>query len=306
MVDILLSLYNGSPFIEEFILSLKEQTFQRFNLIINDDCSSDGSLQCAVRTCNRCGISCRTLPVLNSQIGIVKSYDRLIKSSAARYTMFADQDDVWHPDKIEKTLNAMLTTEKSAGPDLPCLIHTDLSVCDQSMREIHPSMVRFVHLDPGRNSLKQLIVQNCVTGCTVMFNRALKNLIGTFPDHAICHDWYVAIIAAAFGKIYFLPESTINYRQHTDNYYGAVDLKQELLHGIHRDALRRRLLLAQEQTADFIAQYAHLLNTSQMHCLSAWSNCRHEKSRLKRVLTLIRYGFRKGDLIRTLGMWWAI
>ena len=79
-----------------------------------------------------------------------------------------------------------------------------------------------IRRNPG---LAQLLVQNTVTGCTMMMNNKLLWLIADYVDDdaVIMHDYWAALTASIFGELVFLPESTICYRQHEENSVGAKD-----------------------------------------------------------------------------------
>lgn len=88
------------------------------------------------------------------------------------------------------------------------------TVCD--------SLWRYQLSDPERGCrLNRLLMQNVATGCTVMINRPLLELALPIPDAAIMHDWWLALVAAAFGKIGTVHEATVLYRQHGGNDTGA-------------------------------------------------------------------------------------
>ena len=140
----------------------------------------------------------------------------------ADYVMFCDQDDVWHPDKVRLTLRLMEQVETDLS--LPVLVHTDLRVVDGELREMDPSFQHYSGLDGHRPSLPQLLVQNVVTGCTVMINRSF-GAAGLPPGGGgdmLMHDWWLALIAAAMGRAVFLDRATIDYRQHGGNVVGAM------------------------------------------------------------------------------------
>jgi hypothetical protein len=54
-----------------------------------------------------------------------------------------------------------------------------------------------------------------------MINRSLLNIAPRVPETAIMHDWYLAVVAAACGKVLYINEPLILYRQHGDNTIGA-------------------------------------------------------------------------------------
>ena len=142
----------------------------------------------------------------------------------AAYWMFSDQDDVWHPDKVRKTLAVMQAAERKYGSAMPLLVHCDMRVTRGTGMEIAPSYVRYQKMSPERHHFRQLLVQNNVTGGAMMINRALleKILEKPVPEHMVMHDHWIALLAAAFGKVIFLDRALYDYRQHGDNVLGAA------------------------------------------------------------------------------------
>ena len=144
----------------------------------------------------------------------------------APYYMTCDQDDVWLDKKIELTYDKMLTIENKA--DVPCLVYTELRVVDSELNTIADTMSEYQSLDCHKRTINQFILQNSVTGCTMMVNMALRDkmLHITDIDNTIMHDWWAALVAAQFGKTAFIDEPTILYRQHGDNSLGALGINK--------------------------------------------------------------------------------
>lgn len=137
----------------------------------------------------------------------------------------------------------------------------------------------------------------------MMINKALKQLLRPFPAEAICHDWYIALVAASLGKVFFLPEATIDYRQHVNNVFGA---KGRWPQKIHHEILRKLLTQTQRQAGAFARQYADLLSRKQTDLLIVWAECETESSYIKKLKQVLKYRLRKNDLIRTAGLLWAL
>ena len=135
--------------------------------------------------------------------------------------MFCDQDDVWNNDKIEKTYKKMQELEKLYGDSIPLLAHTDLEVVNEKLETLSFSMWKSEHINPRANTLNKLLMQNTITGCTMMINRTLAMKSLSISSKAIMHDWWIGLVATAFGKIGFIEESTMRYRQHGRNDTGA-------------------------------------------------------------------------------------
>lgn len=296
-IDILLSVFGASPFLPEMLRSLQEQSLQGASLICRKDAPCDELIRPL-----RCMHFARLLNG-DEHLGVTGSYWELLKNTTAEYTMFADQDDVWHADKISVTLDVMRKQEAVYGRETPLLVHTDLQICDEKLNVSHKSFIGFQALNPNLTQLRHLMIQNNVTGCTMMINRALRELLRPFPAEAICHDWYIALVAASFGKVFFLPEATVDYRQHENNVFGA---KGRWAQKIHHDALRKLLTKTQRQAGAFVRQYADLLSKEQTDVLLAWAECETESSYIKKLKRVLKYRLRKNDLIRTAGLLWAL
>jgi len=296
-IDILLSLFGTSPFLPEMLRSLQEQSLQGASLICRKDAPCDELIRPL-----RCMHFARVLKG-DEHLGVTVSYWELLKHSTAEYTMFADQDDMWHANKIAVTLDAMRKLEDIHGKKTPLLVHTDLQICDEKLNVLHKSFIRFQALNPSLTQLRHLMIQNNVTGCTMMINKALKQLLRPFPAEAICHDWYIALVAASLGKVFFLPEATIDYRQHVNNVFGA---KGRWPQKIHHEILRKLLTQTQRQAGAFARQYADLLSRKQTDLLLVWAECETESSYIKKLKQVLKYRLRKNDLIRTAGLLWAL
>ncbi len=139
--------------------------------------------------------------------------------------MFCDQDDVWAVDKIETSLNAMKYEEAKAGADSPLLVFTDLKIADNQMNLLSKSFMAYSHLKGNRTLLRHLLIQNVVTGCTMMINKALSQMSIKSSDekNIMMHDWWIALVASSFGKNFFLNLASVTYRQHEKNAIGAKE-----------------------------------------------------------------------------------
>ena len=301
-VSVLLSVHGDSIFLKDFLDSLANQSFRDFVLV----CRFDGKPSPAIQSLVSKFPSIVILPD-QTHYNVVTSYQRLLDAALemdTAYFMFADQDDVWHPDKIARSFQAIKESESSRPAGTPLLVHSDLRVVDEHLKMIAPSLIRYQSLNPSRVSLADLMIQNNVTGCTVIFNRVLASL-ARIPEEAICHDWYLALIAAAFGTVVFLPESLVDYRQHQDNVFGAVPRNGLLKRFFQRRHLHERIRLTQRQAEAFLRHFRTSLSDSQRRLLEDWSRCQTESSYFRRLGTVWRHGFRKNDWLRTLGLWWA-
>lgn len=225
MIAVLMATYNGEKYIAEQIESLLSQTIQDFVLYINDDCSADKTYDIIRQYADRYP---RKIIVSQNQknSGSAKyNFISLMIKHKDEYMMLCDQDDIWLPNKIELTLAKMRNLESKHGRDIPILVHTDLAVTDENLAIVSPSFKTAMNANYDRTLLRQLLIQNTLTGCTAMYNRSLSDLIQTEPSFAIMHDWWLILIAGAFGVVGHIDEQTILYRQHSSNSIGAKDVR---------------------------------------------------------------------------------
>ena len=227
MIEILLATYNGEKHLEEQLASIEEQTYKNWRLRVHNDQSSDGTWEILESFQRKYGeekvILKKNVPTSG---GSKNNFIGLIQASDAEYVMCCDQDDVWHKDKIEKTFRRMRQMEQRFGKDLPLLVYTDLKVVDEKLDEIHPSFHTCMNLRTD-SVLCYEIIQNQVTGCTVMFNQTLKYYMNAVEnaEHIVMHDHWLALIALVFGKMSYLNQATMDYRQHGNNVVGAQDAR---------------------------------------------------------------------------------
>lgn len=241
----------------------------------------------------------RILEPLSERAGACGNFSRLLRHSTAEYVAFSDQDDIWMPEKLAVGLEAMCRMEKKYGKATPLLIHSDLEVVDRNGKALAHSFWRRQRLDPvGGVRINRLLVQNVVTGSTILMNARLRDLSRSIPTGAIMHDWWIALIAAAFGRIAHLPCATVCYRQHTGNIFGSPGW------GISRlcrrlagpDQIRSSLLRTREQASDFLEQFDDLLTPEQKKMVHSYALLGREKF-FARKIKILKYKFFKNGLI---------
>ena len=208
-IVILLSTYNGEDYLAEQLDSLLKQTYSNFIIIIRDDASTDSTEQIINHYVERNQGKIHKLSSINSNVGPSSSFGLLIKyvikektalGFSRLYMMLCDQDDIWTEKKLEVQMSEMLNAEQKS-PDVPILVHSDLKVVDESKKVIAESFVEYQGLEIKRNKFTNIVISNLVTGCTALFNEELAQIALPIPDTAIMHDWWLALIASAFGRV---------------------------------------------------------------------------------------------------------
>ncbi len=136
-VDVLMATYNGEKYLKEQIDSILNQTYQNIHLIISDDCSTDGTRNILKEYEENEKI---TVFYQENNQGYVKNFEFLLNQVTSELYMFADQDDFWLPEKIEKSV------EKLQKENLD-LVFGDLEVVDENLKTLYPSFSKLMLLD---------------------------------------------------------------------------------------------------------------------------------------------------------------
>lgn len=297
VVDILMSTYNGEKYIEEQINSLLAQSYTNWQLIIRDDYSTDNTSQIIDIFQKKYPQKIFVIKDNLKNLGVTQSFFVLMQNSKADYLMFCDQDDVWLPDKIKLTLEEILKLEKNKQLiSHPALVFSDLKVVNESLKPITDSFWRIMSINPNNaKQINKIIVRNSVTGCTMMINKPLKNLIEEIPQTALIHDWWITLTACLFAQISYINKPTILYRQHNNNVMGLgkkTKIKQLLSSPFKAyKELKKKEISFQIQAKQLLETYKEKIEDKEtINILENYSNL-YQKNYLIRVYKRIKFRF---------------
>lgn len=305
-IDVLLATYNGAKYLEEQIESLLGQTFTDFRIIARDDGSTDNTLAILTRYSEKYGNKFWIISDEQPSGSAQGNFARLTDLSDADYTMYCDQDDYWHPGKIEMTYAAMRKAEES-NREVPVLVHCDLQVVDSDRNVMSRSFWAYQGLNPHMAETNHLVVQSNITGCTVMINRVLREKAQPFPNTMIMHDWWLGLIAAISGRIVAIDTPLIDYRQHETNDTGAKHFNFRYVAGRVIKQLTTEMLSESRRTirrtqnqADALVR--HVENALSKHDIVLLDQYIHmdEMNFIQRRYFVIRNGFMKQGFVRNL------
>lgn len=275
-VAILLPTWNGEKYLHEQVDSLLAQDYPDFLIISRDDGSRDTSPAIIANYAARFPQRFHIVPADGRNLGASGSFAFLMDYAlqhkaelglSSAWVMPSDQDDVWHADKLRTSMTRMLELEAQC-PGMPLLVHGDLEVVDEARCRIAPSFVRYQGLQPLRNGFARLLVSNTVTGCTALCNEALLRRALPVPAGAVMHDWWLALVAGAFGKLSYIDSPLLQYRQHGANTIGAKEyqapaLFQNVWQRLWDDRHREQLRALAAQAKAFHSLHAGALSAAQ-------------------------------------------
>lgn len=292
-IAILLATYNGEKHLREQIDSILNQTFKDFDLYIRDDASKDGTSKIIEEYRSKYPKKIFDISNGKSSGASQNNFLLLLKYVVGKYQyyMFCDQDDVWLPNKVEAEYNEIEKYDNRK----PILVHSDLYVVDSKLNIKADSFINYSKLSNMELNFNKLLMQNNVTGCTMIFNNALAKKVN-FKCNQLLHDHHIAILASSCGEIHLLRQPLVYYRQHGDNVVGAQ--KFSLIHKKTDFSSYKKDILANIDNATFIhAYYSKVLSKEDAAVLKKFSELK-KHNKFYRIGFILKHKIYKPGLLR--------
>jgi len=299
---VVISVYNGANFLLRQLESILDE-HQDIVFYIRDDGSTDNSERLILSFFRDKTNVVHYYSSDGRSLGAAKSFWYLLQQVREPYIFLSDQDDVWSKGRVASLMAKLGEVEKGPGGIAPSLVFSDVAVVSEDLGPISESFWKFQKAFPaGKLTLNRLLVQNYAPGCSMVFNKALIDGIKYFPDEAIMHDWYLVIACAALGKVGYINDSTLLYRQHSYNSIGASKFS---LFSYLREP--KKLLLL-KSTLSKTRYQANSIESSLVNCpahhhptFSGYEDL-FGHSTLRILISFFRYRFFKSNIPRTVSM----
>ena len=293
-VQVLLACYHGGPYLSRQLATLRGQDDPCLSVLMQDDGSSDDTASLLREVAGEDG-RFHLAGENGRHLGAVGNFWSLLRQSDGELIALCDQDDEWAPSRLSRCREALERAEALYGADTPLLVHSDCRLIDGDGALLAESFFRRQGWDPDATTLPRLLVQNNVTGCTLMMNAPLRRqaLQHGDPGRMYMHDWFLALTAAAFGRIVFIPEPLVSYRQHGSNVMGASAAGQ-VRRGVRALSQwvkgKARITLTYDHTRAFREACGDALPDVARRCIDGYL-ATQPMGKLRRVLAVRRGGY---------------
>jgi glycosyltransferase involved in cell wall biosynthesis len=208
-----MAVYNGEKFIREQIASILPQLSDNDEIVIVDDASEDKSL--LILACFH-DHRIRIIRQANNR-GVVRTFEHAIREASGGVIFLSDQDDIWHVDKIETMMRAF-----TADPRVT-LVLSNGELIDSSGRPLSQQLNGGGRFRPG---VLANLIKNRYQGSVMAFRKEILEAVLPFPDDIPMHDSWIGLVNAVIGRVAYLPDRLLFYRQHeinvTSRRYGTV------------------------------------------------------------------------------------
>lgn len=227
-VCICMATFNGAKYIEEQLISFQNQTMNSWELIISDDGSTDNTLEILNNYAENQNL--HVVRVSNGpQQGFAANFLSILMhyEGSAQYFAFSDQDDIWFVDKLERALKKL----SNVSSDIPALYCSRTEFVNEKGEPfIPPKYSKKFSIKP---SFENSLVQCLAGGNTMVFNRSAFDLItkANLVEAVPSHDWWLyQLISGCGGEIFYDPQPSVYYRQHSNNLIGSNTSLHAKLH----------------------------------------------------------------------------
>ncbi len=203
-----LATYNGAKHLKTQLDSILEQTFTDFQIYIRDDGSTDNTLEIIRDYVRKSG----QIHLIEDNLGNLKPpysfYAILNQCPSAKYYAFADQDDIWYPDKLMRAVNYLDSVN----------LKDDIGLYVSSY-EYKTEFGEYIRRFPVQHdlSLNKNIYYSIGSGFTFVFTEKLMKLaLPNRLNQNELHDRRFARVAACFGDILYDEEITAAHIRHEE------------------------------------------------------------------------------------------
>ena len=247
-VSVALCTHNGEQYVGEQIATIAAQTRPVAEVVLSDDASADATVEVAGERLRSAGPATpATLVLLENPapLGVTANFEQALSRTSGDLIALSDQDDVWHPDKIERLVEVL-------GSSGALLVWTDARIVGNRGEPLGRTLFEDLEISARERELvgagrafPALLRRNLATGATVLLRRDLLAAALPIPAEWV-HDEWLAIIASAVGDVAMLDETTIDYRLHDRNQIGvtAPSLRNKIRRVLQPRGDRNELLAA--------------------------------------------------------------
>jgi glycosyltransferase involved in cell wall biosynthesis len=208
VVSVVMATHNGERFLPEMLESLAEQTLPPDELVVRDDASEDDTVAILHAFARRVPFRVEVIAG-GPRLGYAQNFIAATRACTGSVIFFADQDDSWRPPKLA-------TITQAVRPRRPMAVFHDFALIDDEGARLADSFYDLI-------SERGVPPVAAIKGCSMAVTRAFVDTWGWPPaESPVSHDFWVALLATAFGQRHNLPECLIDHRLHGGNTSGWI------------------------------------------------------------------------------------
>ncbi len=295
---VVMATYNGERFIEEQMESIVGQTLTPDVIVVVDDKSTDATPKILKQYARR--YSNIEVYENHENTGCIRTFVKGISLCHADYVALSDQDNIWHPEKLEKCLQSL---QQNKGCGL-CYHDADLIYGDGTRLGASLWELSDLHYPLSRKEAQEILLGTRVPvlGFTIVFERELRDYIIQNPGDAFCsHDWWICAIAFFLYDPVYLETKLTRFRLHRQQESGAMDCLLENT----RFQVKKSITDWKRVRKNVLRIWYNLFHSREVKAKREWDESRREMEfadGLERFLGIIERKSKFGTSIDTSGI----
>lgn len=233
LVSIVFTSYNHKEFLEEALNSLINQTYSNIEIIIIDDCSTDGSQEILKQYDYHSNINLK-LSKQNSG-SYVKASNLGASFAKGDYLLFAQCDDFAEPNQIERLMQPLLKY-KDVGVSFcrstlidkdGIVIGTDFDVRESSFKKDYNSDGKIIGKIMRKFLSKSCVIPNL---SAAIIRKSLYDKVGYLsPKYLVVADWAFWLALSENCNFYYTTSLLNNFRQHDTTIRSTIKIKKQIV-----------------------------------------------------------------------------
>ncbi|MBV9989211.1 MAG: glycosyltransferase family 2 protein [Chitinophagaceae bacterium] len=289
-ISVAMTTYNGSGYLEDQLLSILSQTHPPFEIVICDDRSTDNTAGIIQQLQEKYPLI--RYAVNERRLGVVENFRKAVSLTGdADFIALSDQDDIWLPDKLEKSAAKLSALDDRQRP---ALVYSDLTLADEHGKTRNPSFWNELGQDIYTHCFETLVFGNFVTGCTVLMNKSMRDHFMKMPADVVMHDAWLSLVAFSVGRADRIAEPLVLYRSHaantifSRNAYRKKSRMERIVDHLRNSVSKNNFLEREIRLVEiFLGQYERSLNHQQLHAVNTLLQLKH-RSYLRKLMVFRR------------------
>lgn len=205
MISVCMATYNGERYLRQQLDSILACLSKEDELVVSDDGSTDATLDILYDYAKKSHIRLRIFD--GPHRGVITNFNNALENAEGSIIFFSDQDDIWHPDKVEKVMETFLSSNCSVVVHNARLDGSNGEPLGKTLYESRQSRPGFI-----KNFIK-----NSYVGCCMALRCSLLPVVLPLPENVEMHDWWIGLVSDIVSKSVFIEDPLIDYRRHSGN-----------------------------------------------------------------------------------------
>jgi glycosyltransferase involved in cell wall biosynthesis len=218
--------YNQSRFVREAVESALAQTYSPLEILLSDDCSQDDTFDIIQEmTKQYAGPHTVILNRNERNLGLSEHLNRIIELASGELIVAADGDDVSSPQRTARCVDVWLKHDRPAAlaSSVSCI---DAAGNPSKTKDGHRWFAQFVAAENEHRVDSLLRFSRCgsprLVSCSAAWTKEMCVAFGPLSPDIWFEDDVLTLRAWLFGRIVFIPEALVSYREHDSNLFNRV------------------------------------------------------------------------------------